>query len=354
MRLIKIAVLYALRACGGFAVCRWLTRRGLRILCWHGIAQDDEHRFVPSLFITRQAFQARIAWLKRKGFPIVPLDEAVRGLERGSLPRCATVLTFDDGWASWRRAAPLAAGLPVTGYVMSGYVDRPQPMFYLFAKYAYWKSGRERLTTRFGTLTYPELWAEARRLPVDQRAELLPELAAAAAVDLDGISRDRRFSILTSGELRELGWDLQLHTHMHEWGAQREQIEHEIRLNASHLQPIARSPLRHFCYPAGEYYPENFPVLKALGIRSATTCERRLNYPGDNPLALGRLLDNARIPQVLFEAEMSGVIELARAAIRYCRAPQRATRMKANSFGHLPFVGVELCLFLSGKYASIF
>jgi peptidoglycan/xylan/chitin deacetylase (PgdA/CDA1 family) len=328
MRLVKIAVLYVLRAFGAFVLARWLTRRGLRILCWHGIAQDDEHRFRPSLFITPAALSSRLEWLKRKGFPIITLDDAVRDLEAGSLPPAATVLTFDDGWASWRNAAPIVRGYPVTGYVMTCYLDRPEPIFNLFAQYAYWRSGKERLATRLGTLSYPELWAEARKLSFDDRAGLLPDIAASAGVDLERIARDRRISLLSSAELRELGWDIQLHTHLHEWSADPAQIEREIKLNAAHLAPVARNPLAHFCYPAGEYYRENFPVLAALGIRSATTCERRFNYPGDNPLSLGRFLDDSSVPEIVFEAGMSGVFELVRRLRSRCF--DRANRLGSS------------------------
>ncbi|MGC2415266.1 MAG: hypothetical protein WA459_21545 [Stellaceae bacterium] len=324
MGLAKIVVLYALRVFGVFVLARWLTRRGLRIVCWHGIAQDDEHLFRPSLFMTPDALRSRIDWLKRKGFPVLGLHEAVRGLKDGSLPPAATVLTFDDGWASWRNAAPIFHGFPVTGYVMSCYLDRPEPIFNLFAQYAYWKSGQDRLTTHLGTLSYPELWGEARKLSFDDRAALLPEIAASAGVDLDRIADDRRFSLLSSAELRELGWDVQLHTHLHEWSADPVRVAREIRLNAAHLEPAARSPLTHFCYPAGEYYQENFSILTTLGILSATTCERRFNYPGDNPLALGRFLDHSAVPQIVFEAAMSGVFEILRRVENSCSRVVRA------------------------------
>jgi peptidoglycan/xylan/chitin deacetylase (PgdA/CDA1 family) len=319
MQIVKLSLLYVLRTFGAFGLARRLTGGGLRILCWHGIVQDDEHRFRPSLFISPAVLRARISWLKRKGFPILTLDEAVHRLRDGSLPPCATVLTLDDGWASWRIAAPIFQGLPVTAYVASGYVERPEPVPNIFAQYAYWKSGKDRLTTHFGTLGYPELWAKVSKLSLDERAALLPEIAEASGVDLDRITQDRRFSILSSGELHELGWDMQLHTHHHEWSADPVRVVQEIKLNAAYLKPVARSPLVHLCYPSGEYYRENFSALSALGILSATTCEGRLNYPGDNPLALGRLIDSSNVPQIVFEAQVSGIFEFARRLVNWSR-----------------------------------
>jgi peptidoglycan/xylan/chitin deacetylase (PgdA/CDA1 family) len=308
----KLALLYAVKFLGGFALARLLTRRGLRILCWHGFSRADEHLFAPQLFITLPTFRRRVAWLKKSGLPILALDEAVCRLSAGTLPAGATVLTLDDGWASWSDAEELLRGLPVTGYVMTCYVDRSEPIFNLLARYAYYHSGKSRLCLAVGELTYDELWSYARGLTLDERAALLPEVARAGGVDLDRIGRERWFGLLCSAELKALGWDIQLHTHLHEWSRDAARVAQELAINTERLRHVAPGPLNHFCYPAGEYYPENFAQLSQLGIRSATTCNGHFNYQTDNPLALGRILDCHAMPQIVFEAAVSGVLEVAR------------------------------------------
>jgi hypothetical protein len=55
-----------------------------------------------------------------------------------------------------------------------------------------------------------------------------------------------------------------------------------------------------------------WPWLTSLGIDSAVTCEPGFNYRQTSKLALKRFLDGAHIPQIEFEAELSGFNELIR------------------------------------------
>jgi peptidoglycan/xylan/chitin deacetylase (PgdA/CDA1 family) len=310
---LKVALLHAMKLLGGFAIARHVTRGGLRIICWHSVACADEHLFRPSIFITPLELRRRVAWLKHRGLPILALDEAVRRLATGTLPAGATVLTFDDGWASWGgEAKEILCGLPVTGYVMTSYMDRPEPIFNVFAQYAYWKSRKDRLGLSIGEVTYDQLWAYARRLSFDDRAAWLPEVAEAAGIDLERITHERYFGFLSSRELKMLGWDIQLHTHLHEWSRDETRVAEELARNAQLLGTVARGPLEHFCYPSGEYYTENFAQLARRNILSATTCEKRFNWAGENPLALGRFLDGHGVPDIVFEGELSGVFEVVR------------------------------------------
>jgi hypothetical protein len=56
-------------------------------------------------------------------------------------------------------------------------------------------------------------------------------------------------------------------------------------------------------------------VLAAGGVVSATTCESGLAHAGSNILALPRILDDNRVSQVEFEAELTGFSELCRIAL---------------------------------------
>ena len=216
-------------------------------------------------------------------------------LSAGTLPAGATVLTLDDGWAFWSDAQEILRGLRVTGYVANYYVDRPEPIFNLLMRYAYYNARKDRLALTIGELTIDELWIYSQGLTLEERAALLPEIARAGGVDLDRIERERWFGLLSSAELKALGWDIQLHTHLHDhWSRDATQVAKEIAINVQRLRPVARGPLNHFCYPFGKYYCENFEQLSQLGILSATTCEPHFNYQTDNPLALGRILTAMR------------------------------------------------------------
>ena len=91
----------ALHVCdclGFFRLARYLTRGGLRIICYHGFAQADEYKYRSTLFIKEEFFRRRIEYLKQRGYPILPLGLAIEALNAGKLPPCATVITMDDGW----------------------------------------------------------------------------------------------------------------------------------------------------------------------------------------------------------------------------------------------------------------
>src|SRR5689334_14408586 len=95
---LKLSVLRVLRALGAFALARRLTRKSLRILCYHGIALADEHLFRGNLFMQPATFAARLQLLRDVGYPVLALDEALHALAADRLPDNAVVITIDDGW----------------------------------------------------------------------------------------------------------------------------------------------------------------------------------------------------------------------------------------------------------------
>jgi len=77
-------LLHTARACGLFALARRLTARRLRILCYHGIALEDEAEFQPMLFMRAETFRSRLEQLSRSGYPVLPLGDALERLRRGA------------------------------------------------------------------------------------------------------------------------------------------------------------------------------------------------------------------------------------------------------------------------------
>ena len=62
----KIVVFRLAKALGLFALSRWLTRRGLRILCYHGIWLGEGH-YGNFLFMSPEVFAGRMAFLTPAG-----------------------------------------------------------------------------------------------------------------------------------------------------------------------------------------------------------------------------------------------------------------------------------------------
>lgn len=340
----RIFVLSMARLCGAFSLARWLTRRDLRILCYHGAALSDEHQFRGGLFMAQETFARRMQFLRANAYPVISLEEALRRLHEGSLPPAATVITIDDGWIGTRTImAPELKrnNFPATLYIATYYLLKQTQIFHVAADYILWKSPchnlrlgeiDKRLLGEYDTNRDDQrndavsaLWKLADSLPSAQdRQSLLRSVCRAVGTDPDAFEASRVISFMSAteaSELREYGIDVQLHTHRHRFPTKAyAEAEREIIENRKHLESIASNTLHHFCYPSGEYEPHQLAWMPRLGLASATTTRNGLNRSSTNRYELLRFLDSQSISDVEFAAEMSGFLELFRRCLNIIRA----------------------------------
>jgi len=334
IRLKRLAFRIA-RGTGLFCLSRCVTRRGLRILCYHGFSFGDTERFMPMTFMRAETFRRRIEWLVRKRYPVLPLHEAVERLSDGTLPRCAVVLTFDDGaYSTWRLGVPVLRehNLPATIYVTTYYSVKQTPVFRIAIQYMFWKTRAPQVDVSGlglpsgGVRTLPNAsvaweiidYAESN-LDDAARCKLAAELGGRLGVPYDEIARSRAFSIMNADEIREAaqaGIDIQLHAHRHRLPEDADSVRREIRDNRAVLEPLVGRPLRHFCYPSGVWSSKQHAPLRDEGVLSATTCDGGLNCRDTPPLALRRFLDGEQVSDIEFEAELCGFAELLRRLFR--------------------------------------
>ena len=358
----KTLILRCARALGLFAIARRLTRRSLRILCFHAFSVADEGDLWPGVFIKPDLFRRRMELLRRNGYHVVPLGEGVEGLRSGGAEAPTVAITLDDGFASVAsHGAPILAeyGYPATLYVTSYHCETQTPVFRVALQYLCWKSTRETIDVGDLLEGIPATLATHDRSEIQRfyrvaeaqldepgRNRLLAAVATRLGVDLEPVLTDRRFHNLDAETLRGLhaqGIDIQLHTHRHRLPLDPECAGDEIVRNRTWLERALgpdhpNSPLIDFCYPSGEWDEGHFPTLMAHGIRSATTLEPGLNRPQSEPLALRRITDNGRMDDVVFEAELSGLMDgvrvLRRQAGRLKRALQRARHQLTVTWRH--------------------
>ncbi|MBD3316014.1 MAG: polysaccharide deacetylase family protein [Chitinivibrionales bacterium] len=335
---IRNAVLYLCKSLGLFWVSRIITKRSLRILCYHGFSQRDEHLFRPGLFISPRLFMRRLDKIEAYGFHILPLADAADQLTRGALKPNSLVITIDDGFYNVHKIAyPILArrGIPATLFVTSYYVKHNGPIFRIALQYLFWKThhGHFRLPKFHpnypaviktkGILGRHDMWRlidyGESILNEKGRRELLRSVADALEIDLDGITKERLFDLLKANEIREMAAnrvDIQLHTHRHRMPEEKQNIREEIDKNREFLEPIVGYNMEHFCYPSGVCSEERWPTLRECGIKTACTCEGGLNTPRTETLALKRILDMQNVSPLEFEAELTGFMELLRSALR--------------------------------------
>ncbi len=101
------------------------------------------------------------------------------------------------------------------------------------------------------------------------------------------------------GQVREwiaAGHDIGSHTLTHPWltrlpaSAARE----EIVASRKRLEDVFGCPIRHFCYPYGDWNETVRDLVAAAGYQTACTTQPGINTPADSPFALKRF--TARYP----------------------------------------------------------
>jgi peptidoglycan/xylan/chitin deacetylase (PgdA/CDA1 family) len=333
MSRVRDLALHALRAAGGFAVCRFLTRKQLRVLCYHGFSIRDEYQIAPGMFIRAQTFERRMAVLQRRRFTVLALDEAVKRFVAGEINNAETVITFDDGWAS-----NLTIGVPILEkyrfpacvYVTTEHLTAAPEVFNVALSYLVRKSGRAsvtlsgihpqldgeyRLSDREDQAIVEIILAAERAFPLAERQHALQAIATALGMSLPDVLAGDRFRLLTDTEMREIyrhNVDIQLHTHSHRLPDTYDALAREIGLNCTAVSGIVGVRPTHFCYPSGEYTARHAQWLSGLGIVSGTTCDPGLNDRATSVMLLKRFLDSDAYSDISFEAEVCGVREIAR------------------------------------------
>jgi peptidoglycan/xylan/chitin deacetylase (PgdA/CDA1 family) len=346
-RQLRHLTLSALKAAGAFRRIKegvWRRDR-LLILCYHGIAIEDENEWHPHLYMSPALLDRRFALLREGRYNVLPLAEALERLFRKDLPPFSVAITFDDGgYDFYRQAWPVLKKyeLPAAVYITTYYSEtqRPTP---LICSYMLWKA-RQRGPfdlNEFGisqpaSLSTPAhrqaVWTEFSQhisrqdLSGEQKDQIAAALAKSLGIDYTSLRKSRILSLMNCEEVRQLcaeRVDFQLHTHRHRTPLNEELFRREIRDNRASLAKVIPGERNHFCYPSGAYRPEFMDWLAKENVLSATTCDTGLATTRCHPLLLPRLVDTSERTDLEFESWLTGIGHLLsrrrRAALAYAR-----------------------------------
>ncbi len=316
----------------GVALARskWRQNR-LLILCYHGIAMGDEAGSHPEMFLPPETFARRMEILSQGNCRVLPLGEALRLLQAGELPPRSVTITFDDGWADFRKSAfPILQrfGFPATVYLTTYYCQFNRPLFRFALAYVMWRRDGSYIEThsapwspgaidlrtagsRNSLLWHMDDYAKRVDMSGEQKDDLIAEFAQIVGFNYSELLRQRLFHLMNPAEISEMaraGVDFQLHTHRHRTPLDRQLFIREIDENRDRLLDLAGpGDYTHFCYPSGANRPEFITWLKEAGVHSATTCMNGLAGSASDSYLLPRLLDQSGLSDDEFESWASGL-----------------------------------------------
>jgi len=311
--LIKRAVKTAASIARSGGVLPRAANGAVNILAYHRVAADivsAERSAYYGLIVSTATFRRHCEMLARS-YEVLPLEDAaavIAGERSSKMPVAA--ITFDDGYLDfYEQAFPVLRelGLPATVFLPTECIDRGEILSH---DRLFWlvKLARERgsaLRPIFEAAGLDE--AEARRLAsIADRfrlAESLVYLPAAtrdlviaafedALGDFDDYPGDYR--LLDWDQIRELaanGIDFGGHTSNHVVLTLEDETSAlaEIADGKRMLEQRLGRAVTTFAYPNGEYDARIRQMVEAAGFSIAVTTEARLNPPGADRLALGRI-----------------------------------------------------------------
>lgn len=320
-----------------FDIAKRLTKNKLRIICLHGFSVGDECLWSGGIMMHPETLNLRLEYLKRNGYSILTLSEAIPKLRNRMLPPYSVVITIDDGFATtYSLARPVFKkyDIPYTIYQTTYYCDKDLPVVNLILQYAFWKTKKKHICFDFIDDGYEYIIHNPHdnrdiisklSFYIDnlsclkKRKYVLHYIFTILELDADEIIKSDCFRLINTAqaqELREDGVEFQLHTHRHRFPAHEKEAEEELRANREWIVSATGCNPVHLCYPSNQYHLSLLDFLRRFGISSATTCIPGLNDAATEPLLLHRFLDDDKIHPLVFEAHLTGTIFLLRNCAR--------------------------------------
>ncbi|HTJ59418.1 MAG TPA: polysaccharide deacetylase family protein [Devosiaceae bacterium] len=265
------------------------------IFTLHRVLPEPPAEFSPNAILQVQPdfLDYAIQRVRKLGFDIVSLDEAIRRIQSDQPEKPFVVFTFDDAYRdNLQYALPILRqqDCPFTLYVPTGLVEGNGELWWqaiediIAGEDCIEIDGENQQPERFECRTlrqkrqaYDLLYWRMRKMPEDQRIPLIRHLAARYGYDLRAQCRDL---IMTWPELRAFADErlctIGAHTAHHYDLAKltpeavRTEIEESIRVLTA---KFGLAP-QHLAYPIGGRLsagPREFAIAAELGLRSAVT-----------------------------------------------------------------------------------
>lgn len=284
-----------------------MSAGALSILIYHRVLAQRDSLFPDEVDARRFARQLR---LLRRHYRVLPLADAVRRLQDGSLPPRAACISFDDGYADNAEIAlPLLLqhGLHATFFIATGYLngglmwnDR------LIASVRAATSSAldlralglprlplSNLAQRRAAIA--TLLAQLKYLPFARREQLAADIARLAGA---GAVKAPQAAMLSTAQLRQLaaaGMGIGAHTASHPILATLPDATAlaDIVAGRHALETLLQLPVPLFAYPNGKYGHDydarHLAMVRQLGFTAALSTDAGVARTGAAGAALYRL-----------------------------------------------------------------
>ncbi len=261
----------------------------LSILIFHRVHPLPDDLFPNESHAT--AFQEQMMWI-RSCFNVLPLDEAVTALTRGSLPARAVVITFDDGYSDNHRVAlPILRqlGLHATFFIATAFIDGGRmwndtviegvrKCEYATLDLDDLGLGRHPITTNEERrLAIAILLSQLKYLPQHEREDKVTEIGRRCGTALPN---DLMLTVTQLREMRDAGMTIGAHTVSHPILAGLSDVDarYEIERGKVWLEHALQEPVRFFAYPNGkpgaDYGAAHVRMVCDLGFKAAVSTAR--------------------------------------------------------------------------------
>ena len=293
---------------GGDKLVWRLDSNRLRILCYHGICQDNlaKEPWLPQYFVTASAFEKQLQYLARNS-RVLPLREAVDRLRHGSLPPRCVSLTFDDGYANnLEMAYPLLRkyDMPATIFLSSAYIESGEFFPFLKLKLIQLDSGVDLAVSPLAN------YKTAALDQVDRTAaRWWPQVYARLSEAQRQTLRPMTVEEVKGADMRLIDFGPHSHTHCILGNESVERRRNEIQISIAKVAQWTGRPVSVFSFPngqRGDFDEADKAVLRAQGIQAAVTGIGGANNSRTEPLELKRYPVALYHDDAGFRAEVTG------------------------------------------------
>lgn len=281
----------------------------VNIFAYHRVVADiakAEREAIYGLVVSSATFRRHCEALK-KAFDVVSLETAMHFLDgERKVTRPLAVITFDDGYLDfYEEAFPVLndLGLPATVFLPTNLIGQNKPLahdrIFWLVKQALEK--RVSISAALDKAGVKKDFSDSRDLlsvtdaivylPHEQREKVIAELEKLLG---DFAAYPREYQLLSWEMVREMarkGINFGDHTANHVVLPLEDEslLEAEIINSKRELERELGKKVISFAYPNGEYNARVRQFVAQAGYKIAVTTEKRINQPGADLLALGRI-----------------------------------------------------------------